>query len=280
MSRPFDREPRLGLEGAVQETLEGFDLGETIEQRHRVDRIGRARGTAPSPRHCAATDVPRARRHERSRGPRSSSRPRGSAARHRTCWPRHRPAGTKSGSGGARAVRHRSRRGWPVRATGRRAGQSRAGPVWRRGVRSGGWTGPDSPRPLPGAAPRIAGGGGRRRGLRLCRGRPRREDGSALRVHRIRVLQIPLVQLEHVRAVNPCEPLPVRHTPTILPSLVAPWRAAACTFPVRQGWTGAGRALQCSLYRAKDMGQYRPKILSRWGRRPIGSGGHIPHLRY
>ena len=38
---PFDREARLAVEGAVQEALEGFDLGETIEQRDRVDRIGR-----------------------------------------------------------------------------------------------------------------------------------------------------------------------------------------------------------------------------------------------
>ena len=38
---PFDREARLAGEGAVQEALEGLDLRQPVEQRRRVDRIGR-----------------------------------------------------------------------------------------------------------------------------------------------------------------------------------------------------------------------------------------------
>ncbi len=38
---PFDREARLAGKRAVQESLEGLDLREPIEQRHRIDRIGR-----------------------------------------------------------------------------------------------------------------------------------------------------------------------------------------------------------------------------------------------
>ena len=38
---PFDREARLARERPVQEALERLDLREAIEQRDRVDRIGR-----------------------------------------------------------------------------------------------------------------------------------------------------------------------------------------------------------------------------------------------
>ena len=73
---PFDREPRLGLEGAMQEALERLDLRQTIEQRHRV--IGSA-GARKRPRSTADRSHWRCsgRTRASSRGPRWNSRARG-----------------------------------------------------------------------------------------------------------------------------------------------------------------------------------------------------------
>jgi hypothetical protein len=38
---PFDRESRLARKRAVQESLEDFNVRQSIEERNRVDRIGR-----------------------------------------------------------------------------------------------------------------------------------------------------------------------------------------------------------------------------------------------
>src|SRR6185312_9841260 len=37
---PFDREPRLAGKRTVEESLEDLDLGQTVEQRDRINRIG------------------------------------------------------------------------------------------------------------------------------------------------------------------------------------------------------------------------------------------------
>ena len=210
---PLDREPRLAGERPLEEALERFDFREPIEQRHRIDRIGRRAEAAALDRLAqplALVGNEHVRQVVPGRGAVDAAERlddlghvRGAGAQGR----RHQ-VGRKVVKLG---LRHAVRFGQQRRVAGWTAAERIQ--LGRQMTVS-----PDRLRQIDGADDLPDGqtlGNRRRRVLR--RRPPALEKRPGFRVHGRGVLPVPVVQLEDVAAVEPGELLPPCHISTILP---------------------------------------------------------------
>jgi hypothetical protein len=209
---PLDREAGLAGEHALQETLEGLDLRQPLEQRHGIDRIRRR----PEPAAFGRVTEPVALlRHEHVR----------------VVVPDRRAVDAAEGVDRLEHVRRdvADRRGEQVR---RQTAQIVDGDVVRLGKQGGiadrlpepEWIERGRQMPVPADGLRQVGRADdglerdaldRRR--RLGRRGPLLEERTRLGIDRGRILPVLFVELQHVAAVEPGEVLPRCHSPLILP---------------------------------------------------------------
>ena len=216
--QPLNREAGLGLEGAVQEALERLDLREAVEQRHRVDWIDGGAELAVLHRRAQPLAL---FGHEHMRvvvtGGRAIDRAEPvhdieHAGRAVGEWRGDDRRGKSAEVVIGHAVRGRVE-GWIAqrcRTEGVELGSqvSVASDRLRQVDRADGLL----QRRLAKRHGRLVGPLGWR-----C---PGRKQGTGFGIDRIRIFQVAVVQLEHIGAVDPSYPLPVRHTPTILSSML------------------------------------------------------------